>query len=203
LVLMVGGSILAWVLLGRQRDRGSAGVTQPRLQVRVWRGKQEYPLVDAVPLHTGDQLQVNAEVPDNRQPALFWFDTEGRLHPLTLKLVRAGSQVFFCYPAQKKSVELAGPPGTEVLLLCARLSRPVALDEIEDLFSARRCWPELPSSSLLHLDQNEVRLRGDRAPGRLMDRPESGIVAVAERLRDALRDRFDFVGVGVAFPHQK
>jgi hypothetical protein len=194
-VLLVAALAGAW---WGQRPAGSPGPAQPRLQVYVWRGQRSLRLLDAVPLHTGDKVDVVVRVAPGRQPALFWFDTEARLHALPLER-RPSDEGAFRYPGQKEVVPLTGPPGTELLLLCARHAPPVALEEVQGLFGARP-WPELPGAALLRLDAGEVRLLGARGPGRITARAENGVLARAEALREELARRFDFVGV--AFSHR-
>lgn len=171
------------------------------LEVQVWRGRQSYPLLDALPLRSGDELQVLGRVPLGFEPVLFWFDTEGRLQELTLQTKTSGDSTTFRYPPQGLATKLEGPPGTEVLLVCARRSGRIDAAEIREMF-ADRAWPQLPIHALLTLDRRQVRLLGARAPGQLTDRPNSGIVEQAEALRSRLAARLDLV-TAVAFPHHQ
>jgi hypothetical protein len=194
LVLLLAG--FAW---WRRPWASPATAGEPSLEVQVWRGEQSYRLLDALPLHSGDELQVLGQVPPGFEPALFWFDTEGRLHEMPLEASAAGEGTRFRYPPRSKAVQLTGPPGTEVLLVCARRSGGVDVEEIRSLF-ADHPWPSLPAHALLVLDRRQVRMLGSRAPGQLTDRPSSGIVEQAEVIRGQLAARLDLV-VAVAFPH--
>ncbi len=195
LVLMLSG--FAWWSYPWAAPAATAG--EPSLEVQVWRGEQSYRLLDALPLRSGDELQVLGQVPPGLQPALFWFDSEGRLHEMPLEASAASEGTRFRYPPRPKAVKLKGPPGTEVLLVCARRSGSVEVEEIRRLF-ADRAWPSLPAHALLVLDRRQVRMLGSRAPGQLTDRPASGIVERAEALRSQLAARVDVV-VAIAFPH--
>lgn len=178
----------------------AAAGAEAALEVQVWRGQHSYHLLDALPLRSGDELQVLGRVPPGLEPVLFWFDTEGHLQELPLQTSTTGDGTRFRYPTEKKAVELEGRPGTEVLLVCARRSGRVDAEEIRKLFD-NRVWPQLPIHALVVLDRRQVRLLGTRGPGQLTDRPNSGIVEQAESLRSQLAERMDVV-VGVAFPHQ-
>jgi serine/threonine protein kinase len=197
-LLLMLGALVWW---GSPWISPTAASGEAALEVQVWRGQQSYHLLDALPLRSDDELQVLGRVPRGFESVLFWFDTEGRLQELPLETTTAGDGTHFRYPTQKKAVGLIGPPGTEVLLVCARRSGRVDAEEIRTLF-ADRVWPQLPAHSLLVLDRRQVRMMGSRAPGQLTDRPNSGIVEQAEALRSQLAARLDLVAA-VAFPHHK
>ncbi len=197
-LLLILGMLVCWL---RPWDSPAVADGEPSLEVQVWRDRQSFRLLDALPLRSGDELQLLGRVPPGFEPALFWFDSEGHFHELPLETATAGGGTPFRYPPRGKAVQLTGPPGTEVLLVCARRSSSVEAASIRDLF-AERPWPRLPAHTLLLLDRRQVRMLGSRAPGQLTDRPNSGIVEQAESLRTQLAARLDLV-VAVAFPHHQ
>jgi serine/threonine protein kinase len=198
LVLLLLMGMFAW--WWRPWTSSAAAGGEPALEVQVWRGQQSLHLLDALPLRSGDEVQVIGQVPSGLEPALFWFDSEGRLQELPLETSSSGGGTPFRYPPRRHAVQLVGPPGTEVLLVCARRSGRVDAEEIRKLF-AERPWSQLPPHALLRLDRRQVRLLGTRGPGQLTDRPNSGIVEQAETLRRELAEHLD-LAVAVAFPHR-
>lgn len=197
-LLLMMAALLCW---WSPWTSSAAASGEAALEVQVWRGQQSYHLLDALPLRSGDELQVLGRVPLGFEPVLFWFDTEGRLQELTLQTKTSGDSTTFRYPPQGLATKLEGPPGTEVLLVCARRSGRIDATEIREMF-ADRAWPQLPIHALLTLNRRQVRLLGARAPGQLTDRPNSGIVEQAEALRSRLAAHLDLVAA-VAFPHQR
>lgn len=196
LLLMIGAFVWWW---GPSFSPVAAG-GDAALEVQVWRGEQSMHLLDALPLHSGDELQVLGRIPRGFEPVLFWFDTEGHLQELELQTTSSGNGTSFRYPPRGLATKLEGQPGTEVLLVCARRSGRVDAEEIRRLF-ADRTWPLLPIHNLLVLDRRQVRMLGTRGPGQLTDRPNTGIIEQAESLRSRLAERMDVIA-GVAFPHR-
>jgi hypothetical protein len=143
--------------------------------------------------------------------ALFWLDTDGKTHHLPVDVVKDQSSIQFVYPQQEGArpgraifTELAGPPGTELIFLCARRGREIAdaeVLELKDLLGSGTPWPELPAEQgWLLAPQGVKRLPGTRGPGALTEHAETAVRERAEKLRRQLAERFDLFQ-GIAFPH--
>jgi hypothetical protein len=171
--------------------------------VQVCRGDEYFELRDAVPLVTGDRLLIRCDLPRGLHASLFWFDTEGTFTELAPVAVDpAGSRDQLLYPHPPNGlVPLTGPPGTEVVLICARRSGPVARADVEKLFASGRPLSPLPRAMVVRWDLDQLRVESSRGVGA----PEAGPAGEIQELFDAIRRTspkpFDFVA-GVAFSHQ-
>jgi hypothetical protein len=171
--------------------------------VQVCRGNELFELRDAVPLVTGDRLLVRCDLPRGLHASLFWFDTEGTLTELTpVAINSAVSRDQLLYPHPPNGlVPLTGPPGTELVLICARRSGPVDRADLEKLFTRGRPLLPLPRNVVVRWDLDEFRVEMLRGVGK----PEAGPTGELQELFDAIRRTsprpFDFVA-GVAFSHQ-
>jgi hypothetical protein len=175
----------------------------PPYLVQVCRNDEFVELLDAIPLVTGDRLLVRCDLPRGLDASLFWFDTEGKFTELAPVAVNpAGSRNQLLYPPPPNSVvPLTGPPGTEVVLICARRSGPFARADVEKLFTSGRPLLPLPKRVVVRWDLDEFRVESSRGVGA----PEAGPTGEIRDLFDAIRRSsptpFDFVA-GVAFSHQ-
>ncbi len=189
-LLAVLGGLIFWAF------RPSPAPSGP-LQAQVWRGEELLRLADALPLRTGDDLRVVAELPGNLKASLFWLDTEGNLlEPSPVELSPADSRLTLAYPGRKAAVKLKGPPGTELIFVCARRGQAPSAKDLKEIFPAAKPWPELPEDAVLLFSERGVQLSGSRGPGGLTRRPETAL-AEAEALRRKLLERFPwFTGLG-------
>jgi serine/threonine protein kinase len=172
---------------------------------RQLRGQETvYPdLLSAVPLQSGDTLRIRCDLPHDCQPAVFWFDTEGKLTELTPVAVSSSEAADHVVYPDKGVVRLKGPSGTEFVLVCASRSEPVRREDVEKLFEKNRALPALPRRAVLLLDRDKVIVKA--ADDHSVSEPEADALAEVqdrlEHLRLKLRDRFEFVA-GVAFAHR-
>jgi hypothetical protein len=174
------------------------------LQVRVWRPQGEYrPLRQALPVRTGDEVQVRFRVPASMHATLFLVNGQGKLQQVEL-FPPAEAAYEAVYPGPNKAVELRPPAGTELFLVCGRPDRPVTEEELRTLWEAEGGWPSLePPRRLLRLRPDAVVEEGDkpRDLGEVRDRPESdGVPQRLERLRERLREAYPLLD-GLAFRH--
>jgi hypothetical protein len=171
-------------------------------------------LVAAVPLSScdsqatddqaSDDLQISCEVPEGFEASVFWFDTEARLHELSVESVHNEGYTRLIWPASGKGNVLSGKPGTEVILLCASRNGSPGQTDLEPVFADSAAWPDMPSSGLLEFDSAAVRFRVLRGPGSEdRPRPEEPVCQRAEELRNCLSEIGIELFAGVAFPHVK
>lgn len=168
------------------------------LEVSVWRRNEEgvlekADLPDALPLRSGDGLEIRGHVPPGTYASLFLLDSEGQLQDLPLARGAASDAEWAYFPARGKAAPLTGPPGTVLLLLCVRQSKPIELDEVWAFFEPGQPWPTMPRKlaySLLILDRQRVYVP-TRGFGAATDTPEAALLNRAETLRTGLADRFD------------
>jgi serine/threonine protein kinase len=163
-------------------------------------------LDSALPLRTGDKLHLECAVPAGVQAALFWFDSEGKVHALTeAEVVRGVLE----YPAWPALVPLTGPPGTELILVCGSRSGKPSREGVQGvlLFEDQKeggggPLPRLPDGvKAVLVSEQRVRVIALRDVGA----PERGAAAPAverlEAVRLGLVRRYEFVA-GLAFAHR-
>jgi len=172
-----------------------------RLEVRVWQDDLPKALLNAVPLRTGDTLQIVFDVPEGYEGTLFWFDTEGQLHVLAVAMDTVDSPRLSVWPGPDKVAELAGPPGTEVIFLCATRSGLPSVEDIRGLFGEGLPWPAWSAAGVVEFHHDELRARRVSGPDKLRrEWPEIVLQTYAEALRKALAQHYELVQ-GVAFSH--
>lgn len=176
-------------------------------------GSTFFDLHEALPLRTGDMMRIEALVPGTRRPeaSILWLDTEGNVHRLVPAVSPGLGGFLVSYPeprdvetppgeaAPRYALDLEGPPGTEVVLVCAG-GPPLTEEEARTALGAGSPWPDLPDEMALRMWQDGVRTVGLRGPGTLR-RIEDGPHARAEAARRALALHFPFVA-GWVFPHR-
>ncbi|HLJ97258.1 MAG TPA: serine/threonine-protein kinase [Gemmataceae bacterium] len=159
-------------------------------------------LKDVLPLRTGDKLRVQCDLPHGLHPALFWFDTDGKLVQLQGSAQPLGSLDQFEYP-RGGLVPVDGSPGTEVVLVCAGRGAAPRLEDLEKLFDQGHPWPRLPAQALVLLNRYTVEIKGARG---VRDQPEAvAVTAVQDRmeqLRLKLAGKYEF-WTGIAFSHRE
>ena len=179
---------------------------RPTLEVRVWRPKTRYTsLREALPVKTGDELQVRFRVPAGVHVALCSINGNGRLS-LLQQYPPQNAATELIYPGPDQTRGLEPPAGTELLLVCGRIEGPLKEDELKAAWESGASWPALkPPQRLLRLQPAQVREEGERPRdfGATHNREESD--AVARRL-DAFRDRLQQTCTyfeGLAFVHNE
>jgi hypothetical protein len=182
-----------------------ASASSMQLAIRVWRKGRYCDLVDVVPLHAGDELQIRTDVPADLFATLFLLTSEGRLKKLA-ELGREKLPRSLRYPQEEeKSVPLIGPPGTEFLIVCGRRSDPIGVGELNGLGIGVEAWPHLPEGAILRLGRDRITADGEKSRdvGTPKDRPdpEREVHQKLESLRKKLAGRFEYL-TGVAFAHQ-
>jgi hypothetical protein len=188
---------------------------EPNVEFAVWQvnAGEVLPLNRSVPVYSDDRWQLSGRVPAGMHVSLFTFDSAGRLRKLDRCEVQHGKeadQVY--YPSQYFAAPLSDLPGTEVVLLCARRSKPVELEDIADLFEEGSPWPAIPAQAIVRLERQDVKFEhGRQREGTTLAAAKSpadeaafpvGVRQRAETLRTALARRCDY-SVGVIFPHEK
>lgn len=178
-----------------------AMLAQPTsLHVQTWRNELgPFELVNAVPLRTGEEIAVKAELPPGVSAVLVHF-SEGRLTRLA-----AADASPLRFPAQAGlRAMLEGEPGTEFLLLCGKAKGSVDLEELRWLLGPEPL-PQLPPDAVLRLDEQGVRVvqkpRGSFGAPMGQPSPQDRAVQRLEGLRSQLQGRFD-VFAGIVFAHR-
>ncbi len=204
--LLLGVAVLIALWSGLGRRHAEVGPPAADFKVRVFRGDNEYGLDHAVPLRTGDRLQIEYELPKDYLSLLFWLDSEGKLTELKPgDAVKSRSSVRRTSPTSDEAYPLQGPPGTELILLCADRSTQPTVAQITALTSEGFPWPKIADVSMIQWGQDETRFAGPYQSGPLRSPGEPAPVQRAaldrtEALRQALSAQFEIVR-GVAFPH--
>jgi len=183
----------------------SARVGSDQALVHILGRDRPYDLQEALPLRSGDQLWVSCKVPHGTRPSMFWLDSEGALSELTPEVVTGEVADSLRYPPSGANdvVRLQGPPGTELVLVCARRDQPVARQEIEALLGAGRPLPTLPDRVILRLGPDGVEASGPSGLRSISAPVESNLSSALSPLRvlqRKLRAGTSFLS-GIAFPH--
>jgi serine/threonine protein kinase len=178
--------------------------TQPVLVVRVWRPESRYtPLSEALPVRTGDELQVRFRVPAGLHIGLFSVNGEGRL-ALLEQYPPSDEPAEWVYPAPEQTRRLGPPPGTELLLVCGRSDGPVSEPEVRDAWGNAGTWPALDPRRLLGLHASQVKDEGEKPRdflGAALERRESDpVLRRLDGLRERLTPKYPFFE-GLAFRH--
>jgi hypothetical protein len=192
---------------------------EPQQLIKVDRGGREVLLKDAVPLVSGDKLWIECDLPAGWQASAFWLDSEGRITELApLSIQRRGDCDRLSYPPAEgpdNAVTLEGPPGTEVVLVCARPGSKADRREVEALVPPSVARTSLQARSALLIGLGRVELQfnkpvhprawaGPDETRGLGGLQQSEARAAQERFRQiaqALEHRFAFVA-GAVFPHE-
>jgi serine/threonine protein kinase len=171
--------------------------------VRVWKGKEDVrDLIRALPVRTGDQVQLYGRVPAGMHAAFFSIDSEGQIK-LMSQFAAQDKDREVAYP-ETQSAAIKEPARTELFLLCARRKKPVSLEEITRAWPEGP-WPAMPATRSIRMSADHVVFegpieRGIDDPGG-PPRPE----LVVERRQEAFRQRLleiaDVFG-GLAFSHR-
>jgi hypothetical protein len=202
LVAVAGGWLMA--LPARHEPNSAVHSSEPALSVRVWRRTTGYtPLSEALPVQTGDELQVRFRVPAGLHVALFSVNGEGKL-ALLKQYPPRDAPAELIYPAPEQTRGLGPPPGTELLLVCGRAVGPVSEAEVRGAWGDALPLPAIEPRRLLRLQASRVKDEGDKPRDYLEthDRPESdAVVRRLDVLRERLTPKYRFLE-GLAFCHE-
>jgi Protein kinase domain len=205
MLALAAAALVAWPLRdGRLVEDGASPTFQPDLTVRVWRLETGYTtLREALPIRSGDELQVRFHAPAGLHIGLLSVNGRGRL-VLLERYPPRDAPAELTYPAPEQTRRLGPPPGTEVLLVCGRASAPVDEAELRHAWGDAEPWPALPPRRLLRLQAGRVRDVGEvsRDFGAAQERPESDtVVHRLDGLREQLTRAYPFFE-GLAFRHE-
>ncbi len=172
----------------------------PALRVRVWNGERFQDLAHALPLRTGDEVRIEGDRPPGTHAVLVWAGTDGVVHELASAVPEAAGTAVHYPPTG--SVEVRGPAGTELILLCCRRDRRVDVAALGAALADIPRWPALPGGSLVRLSGDAVKVENvGRGPGAPVERvdPEAVVTDRLTRLRTTLTaDGVSVAGVAVA-----
>jgi len=206
-VLFLAAGAVGW-LLGQPFRTGPGSVAKagrPALEVQVWRPATHYGrLSDALPVRTGDELQVRFRVPHGMHIGLCSINGRGGL-TLLQRYPPQKTETELVYPGPDQTSDLKPPTGTEILLVCGRTGVAVSEAELQAMWDGAAPWPSLePPGRLLRLQRDLVGEEGERSRdfGATHDRPGSDAVTRRlDDLRERLRAKYRFFE-GLAFAHQ-
>jgi eukaryotic-like serine/threonine-protein kinase len=206
LALFLASGAVGWRIGQPARQGPNSTVDSgPALMVRVWRRDTQYtPLSEALPVQTGDELQVRFRVPAGLHVGLFSVNGRGELVFLERYPPR-DTPAELIYPASEKTRSLGPPPGTELLLVCGRSAGPVSGAEVRDAWGNDGTWPTLDPRKLLRLQASRVKDESEKSRnliGVANDRPEPDpVVRRLDGLRERLTPKYPFFE-GLAFRHE-
>jgi hypothetical protein len=188
-----------------QRSGDAVETNRPGLEVRVWRPENQYvPLDQALPVRSGDELQLHFRVPAGLHIGLLSINGRGEL-ALVRQYPPQGSPAELIFPGPGQTIDLKPPAGTEVLLVCGRTDAAVSEAELQAAWGRAASWPALaPPGRLLRLLPDRVAEEGERPRdfGGTHHRPESDPVARRlNKFREQLKTMCPFFD-GLTFAHE-
>jgi predicted Ser/Thr protein kinase len=191
--------------LGGHTPPSMGEVNQAAMEVRIWRAEAaDIPLRQALPLRTGDELQIRFHVPARLHVGLCSINGQGKLS-LLQRYPPQEAAAELIYPAPSQVRELLPPAGTEFLLVCGRAEAALSEPELQAAWDSAAPWPEIaPPARLLRLQPDQLREEGERPRDLGATRPLPGSMSVPQRLegfRERLRPMCSFFE-GLAFCHE-
>jgi serine/threonine protein kinase len=204
-LVLVVGLAAGWWLQRVLFPPSPEGPDLPRLDVWVWRPATRWqPLRKAVPLKSGDEIQLRCRVPAGMSVSLFLVNGRGQLRRVRdFPAERAAYQA--SHPSETATVRLTGPAGTELFFVCGRYDAAVTEEEVRARWRAEAGWQGLkPAGRLLHLGPNGVVDEGERPRDLADEAIERGEPDAVRRLLERFRERLRDDGLlfdGLAFRH--
>jgi serine/threonine protein kinase len=210
ILLVVAAACLALIAFRLDRAKNqefilSSSALHPL--VKVDRGGQAFSLADAAPLESGDKLWIECDLPAGWHASAFWFDTEGRLTELSPLTITKGKSVDRLNYPPEDVVTVEGPPGTELIFICARPSSRIRHAEIAALLPIGRPLSVFDSPSVVWIDREHITLGNlaasqIRGPGAVGASPARGALESIQEVRQRLGSRIEYIA-GVAFAHME
>lgn len=200
LLVLVGG----WTLFHRWTTPDYPSGRQPLIvEVRRSNGVLVSDLRNALPLRSGDRFPIHCDLPHGYHAVLFGLDASGHFTTYeNAATAPAGRLDHLSYPPPERLLTLTGPPGTELLLVCANRYGSPRADDVQALVTKDGPWPALPDHVAVLLDRDGVEVIAEKMRG--YDIVEGDALAKVkarmEQLRQELCRRYDFIA-GVAYPH--
>jgi hypothetical protein len=175
------------------------------LSVRIWRARRYVDLVDAVPVKKGDEIRIQTMAPADMHAALFAINQAGQVRLLAQR-APAPQDAPLAFPeAANLAAPLAGKPGNEFILMCARRTSPVPPEHVSELLGKIQAWPMLPLDSVLGITPEFVKVQqAGRDLGPVVERPdpEGDVKQELEALQKRLAARFEHFE-GLIFSHER
>ncbi len=200
---------LAWGIQGHRRGDSPAmeRAGKPALEVRIWRPETQFqPLLQALPVRVGDEVQVRYRVPRGQAVTMYFVSSVGRVH-LLKQYPSADDDRVIIYPEVGQTKVLEGQPGTEMILALGGSSgsAPDDMQRLWDDGTAKGTLPVLPLKTVLRLSRDRVNIEGERIRdlGETRDRadPQERVWQRLDAFRKRLYDRYPYFE-GIAFGHE-
>lgn len=173
------------------------------LTVQVWDVDRFRELTSVAPVRTENNLRIAAQIPAHMHYTLILLSSEGQLEELA-RGETGDTPADAVFPRVGKALPVTGPPGTEVIMICGRASKPLGVEELRRIWPDSGQLPQLPEMSVLRGGPQgvEVEQRG-RGLGSPVDLPDPETV-VRERLESLCKALRSHAGLfeAVAFCHQ-
>lgn len=108
-------------------------------------------------LGVGDRCKIFCDVPRGSTVALFAVDSQGKVKQVKDFRIIPGKRFDrLVYPPGEGTIRQSGPPGTELLLVCAWRSAP-RTEVIESLLAQKDPWPIIKGKAFLSLCPDKLR----------------------------------------------
>ncbi len=196
----VAGLLLLVAALGMWLNSRQGNGAAPTLSIQVWQEGIAKDFTHALPLRNGDELRIEALLPDSAAAALVLINSEGELS--VVKSQSAG-EPRLVYPDPKSAVPLTGSPGSEALLVISGTSPPTEETLQRAWMTTESTWPRLSDYALVQItDTNTSMLQTGRDLGdpRQKIDPAQVVQERIEQFRRNLRQA-GFHCAGYVFAH--
>ncbi len=176
------------------------------LEIQIWRPETQFqPLLQALPVRVGDEIQVRCSVPKGQAVSMYFVNTLGKLRLLIQYPATDEDREIF-YPAMGKTKVLEGQPGMEMFLALGG-SDGLTPEEVQSLWNGGTKEAPLPSLSqrtVVRLSTDRVDFEGERNRelGETRDRadPREKFRTQLDELRKRLKQKYVFFE-GLVFCH--
>ena len=138
---------------------------KPALEVRIWREETQFqPLLQALPVRVGDEVQVRCRVPKGQAVTMYLVDTLGRLR-LLKQYPATDDDREIIYPEveqgerARRSTRYGDDPRAGRVQRNPRRTRCNACGTM----GGGRDWPALPPRTVVRLGRDRVEIEGDQS----------------------------------------
>ncbi|MFO0870246.1 MAG: serine/threonine-protein kinase [Pirellulales bacterium] len=154
-----GSSLASPDATARSSGSSLTAVAATRIEVRVWRaGGEPRDLAECLPLHSGDEIAVHAEIPAGQSALLVGYNSTDGLRVLGQREAAATDRMLRFPANSAEKVPLVGPAVTEWLALCVQAGDVPTLAALEKRWEQDATWPAWSGDHVLRVDPQTLRL---------------------------------------------
>ena len=119
-------------------------------------------LIDLLPMTDDDRLVIHMRLPADYRAVVLLVDADGEFQQIPVaefSVTQSGGAVDIDYPRPGQTAQWKSPPGTCLLLICARRGGEIDGRSLKPLLAG--AWPNLPEQDMgIEFDRNKIELPG-------------------------------------------